>query len=1422
MFTAADKKFTIDPQQMSASRTGHFALELSDTRLLLFGGDTNNTIDEFNHVTDTITLKDSGDGAASSATLLANGNILVIRPGSAGLYSPDAATFTAFDETSVPGSTALQRSGQTATELKGDKRIFVAGGTNAQNLFQGAALFNPVRIWTDKDNYVPTDPVILSGSGWKSNENVYLYAVDDETQAWTYGSTVTADANGEFVVNPYFIVQLAQEGVNFSVSVVGAHSNMEADVKFVDSVTSVTITSVDGVAPGSPKPLVTLTSLPHTLAVIFNYVTSSSGATSADVDLVGTGVTNTITGLTPGTVSGQTITLNIPSGTTNGTYNVKVTVHNSTGGGANNGNDNVNNAVKIDVPTIAPTTLTVSPANGTYGGSASLSATLTKTSDSSAVSGKTINFTVDGNPVGSGTTDPSGLATVGPISLCGSAYNFGSHTIAASFAGDSSFGSSNGSASLSVGKATATVVVTPYNVMYNGNPHTATVTSINGVCGETGATVGTVDVSSTTHTAQGTYNDTWTFTPTGNYNNITTGNTITDVIGKATLTITAKNQTKQYGTTFSFAGTEFMVTGTLYNSDSVTSVTLTSAGAAATATYTTPGPNYDIVPSAAVGSGLSNYTINYVDGTLTISQAALDITAKDQTKTYGDTFTFLGTEFTTGAGQLVTANGDSVTSVTLSSAGAASTATYTSPGPTYAITASNALGSGLGNYMITYHNGTMTLSQRGLDITAKNQTKQYGDTFTFAGTEFTTGLGQLVNSNNVTSVTLTSAGAAATATYTTPGPNYDIVPSAAVGSGLGNYIITYHNGTMTLSQAALTITAKNESKTYGQTFTPDGTTQFMTSGLVNSDSVTSVTLMSSGYVNTAPVSGSSYDIVPSAAVGTGLGNYTISYANGKLTVNKANATIKVTGYGVTYDGHYHTATGTATGVFGENLLGAPYNDILDLSGTTRRNAGTSNDAWTFTDVTGNYNNANGVVTDEIDQAALTITATTNTKDYDCGTSAAAIPTVGNLQYGDSVTNLAEVYADPNAGTGKTLSVSSYTINDGNNGNNYIVTLVANHTGIINKVNATFNITPYNVTYDTFSHTATGTATGMCSDDLSNLLNFSGTTHTNAGPPTSYAYNDTVTFAGNNNYYSANIPITDYITPRAALVNYIGQQYFVTSGSSSTTAQVTLSASVQDPTGTALTGATMDFIDVTNGLPGKTLATGVKVSPVPNSPANTGTANTIVTLSSGQYGASSYLVLVKMTGNYDNSAQPTDDKTATVTVVKPATTNQTTGGGTIAWLSKAAGTYKGNGNDVSFCVGLSYNKSGSNLQGNIQLMVPQTDGSVVYIKSNSISSMAVQTGSSFPYPKTSTIYTKASVYKIMNNGSQVSIDGGASFRIDSYDSNAITPPDQIGFTVLSSKDSSLEYSNNWALDTSKTPNVWKTLMEALKTGGLSIQ
>src|SRR5439155_1038632 len=84
-------------------------------------------------------------------------------------------------------------------------------------------------------------------------------------------------------------------------------------------------------------------------------------------------------------------------------------------------------------------------------------------------------------------------------------------------------------------------------------------------------------------------------------------------------------------------------------------------------------------------------------------------------------------------------------------------------------------------------------------------------------------------------------------------------------------------------------------------------------------------------------------------------------------------------------------------------------------------------------------------TGTITKKLMTITALTNTKVYDDTISAVGTPTVTGVQVGDTVTGLSEVYDNPSVGTSKTLSVVSYTVNDGNSGNNYTLTTYSNNT-----------------------------------------------------------------------------------------------------------------------------------------------------------------------------------------------------------------------------------------------------------------------------------------------------------------------------------------------------------------------------------------
>jgi hypothetical protein len=257
-----------------------------------------------------------------------------------------------------------------------------------------------------------------------------------------------------------------------------------------------------------------------------------------------------------------------------------------------------------------------------------------------------------------------------------------------------------------------------------------------------------------------------------------------DTVKAAPLTITAKNQSKIYGTAQTLGTTAF-TPGTLYNGDSVTGVTLTSNGSPASAIVGT----YDIVPSLATGSGLSNYSISYINGKDTVKVAPLTITAKNQSKVYGTAQT-LGTTAVTA---LTLYNSDSVTGVTLSSDGSAASAVV----GVYDIVPSTAIGSGLSNYSISYVNGKDTVNKAQLTITAKDTSKVYGATITFAGTEFTPST--LYNGDQVTSVTLTSAGTGALASVTNTPYNIIITPGSAQGTGLSNYNITYKSGNLTVT-----------------------------------------------------------------------------------------------------------------------------------------------------------------------------------------------------------------------------------------------------------------------------------------------------------------------------------------------------------------------------------------------------------------------------------------------------------------------------------------------------------------------------------------------------------------------------------------------------------------------------------------------
>ena len=370
----------------------------------------------------------------------------------------------------------------------------------------------------------------------------------------------------------------------------------------------------------------------------------------------------------------------------------------------------------------------------------------------------------------------------------------------------------------------------------------------------------------------------------------------------APLTVQANNATKVYGQTAVLAPTDFTTPVAPQNGETVGSVTETSAGTVATAAV--PGP-YAITPSGASGGTFnpSNYTITYVNGALAVTPAPLTVQANNATKVYGQTAVLAPTDFTT---PVVPQNGETVGSVTETSAGTVATAAV--PGP-YAITPSGASGGTFNpsNYTITYLNGTLAITPAPLTVQANNATKVYGQTAILAPTDFTTPVAPQ-NGETVGSVTETSAGTVATAAV--PGP-YAITPSSASGGTFNpsNYVITYVNGALAITPAPLTVQANNATKVYGQTAVLAPTDFTTPVAPQNGETVGSVTETSAGTVATAAVPGP-YAITPSGASGGTFNpaNYVITYVNGALAVTPAPLTVQAN---------------NATKVYGQTAVLAP-------------------------------------------------------------------------------------------------------------------------------------------------------------------------------------------------------------------------------------------------------------------------------------------------------------------------------------------------------------------------------------------------------------------------------------------------------------------------------------------------------------------
>jgi hypothetical protein len=101
---------------------------------------------------------------------------------------------------------------------------------------------------------------------------------------------------------------------------------------------------------------------------------------------------------------------------------------------------------------------------------------------------------------------------------------------------------------------------------------------------------------------------------------------------------------------------------------------------------------------------------------------------------------------------------------------------------------------------------------------------------------------------------------------------------------------------------------------------------------------------------------------------------------------------------------------------------------------------------------GSFSGNNGVITPK----SVTLTPQSGNKVYDGNVSAGAdLASLTSLLgvSGDNVSAATLAYNDKNVGTGKTLTITAVSINDGNNGCNYNLTLASNHASEITRLNS---------------------------------------------------------------------------------------------------------------------------------------------------------------------------------------------------------------------------------------------------------------------------------------------------------------------------------------------------------------------------------
>ena len=453
------------------------------TDILRYNKCTNTQLPNFNQVPFI-------DGAAYEVRILQNGNVLVADSGAVLELNSDGNVIQTYSCSSLPGC-----QGQLfAVSVDPSGTSFWTGDSASGNVWQ---------IDTATGQVMQT----------VNTNAAYLYglSVDDQLMAATSApppttpSTLTvAPVAGDFstptpvsavLTNPNTDAPIVNEPITFTLN------GSEACTAETDS----TGTATCDITAGEPSSSYTLTaSFPGDTTTTTPIGSDSSTATfTVNPDISGltyTGSTSAVNGQ-PITLSGTLTTDNPTPATPLPTKVVTLTIGSGSTEQSCSGTTDPNGDVNCVVPTVdqpsgtepidasfagdsydtpatatsslsvtEPTILTVNPATVTYGGSTTVSGTLTDSNLNQPIANEPVTFTVNGTETCTGTTDSTGLASC-PIA---SGESTGSYTVSATFPGDTTqpvpLTTSSNSAAFVVTPALTTLTYTGANSTTNGQP----------------------------------------------------------------------------------------------------------------------------------------------------------------------------------------------------------------------------------------------------------------------------------------------------------------------------------------------------------------------------------------------------------------------------------------------------------------------------------------------------------------------------------------------------------------------------------------------------------------------------------------------------------------------------------------------------------------------------------------------------------------------------------------------------------------------------------------------------------------------------------------------------------------------------------------------------------------------------------------